>query len=480
VTKQATIKDVNLKVNKLAEFVTNQTSTLRRQVGSFLGLSHNGKRDIYDIYGYPTTLDGGGGYSMMYKYARRQGIANRICFGLPKRCWRDGFEVYESAEDDANPILVEEVNALKKAKIFSKMEAVDILNRIGRMAVLYVGIPDGKGPEEPLEATSLGPDWLDKVYFVAYPYDGIEISSQVQDPTNYRYGLPEKYSLSRGQSVDNGKDTSFKSITAHWSRCVHLNENGLTSDIEGMGALESVLNSILDIEKATGGASEAYFRNARQKIGYELDPSFAASFLKDDKMKEAFDEKAKEFTNQQQDHVFSSGSVIKPIQVTHASPLDTVKVALWNISAQTGFPIRILTGEGSGQLAGSEDQLAYNQIVRDRQNVKCSEWADGVLTILANAGMLDLPEGYEIRFPPQESATEKEIAEVGNKKANTLKLVMDSASTPAGDGINVESALNEMGLKEVEYDESAIDELDREIDALTEPDQNATDREELE
>jgi hypothetical protein len=140
----------------------------------------------------------------------------------------------------------------------------------------------------------------------------------------------------------------------------------------------------------------------------------------------------------------------------------------------------VLTGEGSGQLAGSEDQLAYNQIVRDRQNVVCTGWLERVFGILSEAGYVQLPENYNIRFPPQESTTEKEQVEIDNKKANTLKLVMDSASTPAGDGINVESALNEMGLKEVEYDESAIDELDREIDALTEPDQDAPDREELE
>jgi hypothetical protein len=478
VTKRTTIGSLKAEVNSIKDFVSNQTSTLRRQIGSVLGLSHDGKRNVYDIYGYPETLDGEGGYSMMYRYSRRQGIASRITRGIPKRCWRDGFEIYDSPEEDAKPILVDEVGALDKAGLTRKMEAADKLNRIGRFSVLYVLIPNQK-PEDPISPSTVGAN-LENVRFIAYPYDGVQISKQVQDATDPRYGLPELYSLQRGQSMTTDKDTNLNAIQAHWSRVVHLNENATESDIEGMGALEPIFNNILDIEKATGGASEAYFRNARGKIGYEVEPEFAASVLTDPANKKAFDEGAEKYTNEWQDHTVAAGAKIKTLQTPHQSPLDTVKVALWVISSETGIPIRVLTGEGSGQLAGSEDQLAYNQIVRDRQNVVCTGWLERVFEILSEAGYIQLPENYNIRFPPQESTTEKEQVEIDNKKANTLKLVMDSASTPAGDGINVESALNEMGLKDVEYDESAIDELDREIDAITEPDQNATDREELE
>ena len=475
-TKHATIKDLNIKVNKLAEFVSNQTSTLRRQVGSFLGISHDGKRDIYDIYGYPKTLDGCGGFSTMYKYSRRQGIANRIAWGVAKRCWRDGFDIYSGPEDDDKPVLVDETNALKKAKVVKKLESADVLNRIGRMSVLFVGVPDGKKPEEPLEpVSSLGPDWIDKLYFVAYPYDGIQIAGQVQDPTDPRYGLPEKYQLQRGQSMDSDKDTSVKSITAHWTRIVHLNENALDSDIEGMGQLEPVFNSILDIEKATGGAAEAYFRNARQKLAYEIDKEFANAALTDEATKKNFQDAAEKFTNEWQDHTMAAGATVKPVQVSHASPLDTVKVALWNISSSTGLPIRVLTGEGAGQLAGSEDQLAYNQIIKDRQNIVCTEWVNRVLEIISNAGMIDLPEDYEVRFPPQEAATEKEQAEINNKNADTLQKVTAAVSSVGGDAIDLQSALEVVGMSEIEIDENT-DILDAQIDAIEEPDANPNDR----
>ena len=269
-TKRTTIGSLKAEVNSIKDFVSNQTSTLRRQIGSVLGLSHDGKRNVYDIYGYPETLDSEGGYSLMYRYSRRQGIASRITRGIPKRCWRDGFEIYDSPEEDAKPVLVDEVGALDKAGLTRKMEAADKLNRIGRFSVLYVLIPN-QNPKDPISLSTVGAN-LENVRFIAYPYDGVQISKQVQDATDPRYGLPEFYSLQRGQSMTTEKDTSLNAIQAHWSRVVHLNENATESDIEGMGALEPIFNNILDIEKATGGASEAYFRNARGKIGYEIDP----------------------------------------------------------------------------------------------------------------------------------------------------------------------------------------------------------------
>jgi hypothetical protein len=476
VTKHATIKDLNIKVNKLAEFVSNQTSTIRGQIGSILGISHDGKRDLYDVYGYPKSLSGDTGFALMYKYSMRQGVASRVTRGVAKSCWRDGFEIYDGSGDDANLILEDEVLSLVKASAVKKLESVDILNRIGRFSVLYVGIPDGKQPEEPLQATNLGPDWLDKIYFVAYPYDGINISGQVQDPTDPRFGLPEYYQLQRGQSQSaNSKDTSLNAITAHWSRCIHLNEGALESDIEGMGALEPIFNAILDIEKATGGSSEAYFRNSRQKLAYEIDKEFANAALKDEESKKKFQEAAERFTNEWQDHTMAAGATVKPVQVSHASPLDTVKVALWTVTSDTGIPVRKLTGEGSGQLAGSEDQLAYNQIIRDRQRVECSLWVCRLLEILYTAGMIDLPENYEVRFPQQEAATEKEQAEINNKNADTLQKVTSAVSSVGGDAIDLQSALEVVGMGEIEIDENT-DILDAQIDAIEEPDANPNDR----
>lgn len=463
-TKKTTIASLSAKVDSFVNIANSQFSTLRGQFGSFLGLSPDGKRDTYDIYNYPKSLSGDTGFRQMYQYSRRQGVANRITWGLSKRCWRDGFEIYDSSEEDAKQVLVDEVQMLKRAGFVKKIEQADILNRIGRFSVLFVGVPDGKDPSEPLDRTSLGSDWLDKLYFVAYPYDGAQISSQVSDPTDQRFGLPEKYTLQRSTSSSDTKDAEIKAITAHWTRVVHLNENALDSDIEGMGALEPVFNAILDIEKATGGSSEAYFRNARQKIAYEIDPQFANDVLTNEKSKKSFNTAAEKFTDDWQDHTMAAGAKVKSIVAPLADPLPTVKASLWTVSSYTGLPIRVLTGEGSGQLAGSEDQLAYDQIIMDRQNLVCSGWVSVALEVLERAGMIELPEDYEIRFPIKQASTEKEKAEIGNKKADTIQKLASAKSSAGGDGIDIVSAFAECGLKDVEVEDVDIDDIDESID----------------
>lgn len=469
-TKKATIATLNEKHNNLESLyngllatVNQKFSTLRNRVGGLLGMSHDGKRNIYDIYGYPETLDGDAGFVMMKAQSGREGIANRITHGMAKSCWRDGFEVFESTEDDAEPVLVDEINALQKSKFYQYLERADILNRIGRCSVLFVGVPDGAdNPSEPLGKVTGGADMLDKLYFVPYAYDGITVGSQVSDVSDPRFGLPLTYTLQR-RGTTTGKDTEVKAITAHYSRVILMNENGLESDIEGMGAMEPVFNRILDLDKTCGGSAEAYFRNAKGKIGITVDKEFTAA-LTDKTTKDALQEGAEKFTNQWQDHLYTVGGQIAGIDTPHASPLDTVRVSLWVISGYTGIPMRILTGEGSGQLAGSEDQLAYNQLVNDRQHGPCLGWVVDLLEMLENAGMLKLPETYDIRFPPQDAATESQQVEIDNKKATTFNTIMQGASTMAGSGAKVTDALAAVGLSDIDYEEVDLEEIDDDLE----------------
>lgn len=473
-TKLATIKELNLKISTLANAVSEQMSTMRHGIGSILGISHDGKRDIYDIYGYPETLGGTYGYLTMKGKAGRAGISNLLTYGHAKKCWRQGFDIYSGAGESADNIGEDIVNALKKAGFLKKMESADVLNRIGRMSVLYVGVPDGRQPEEELGRVPMGEKFIDKLYFVPYEYDGIVITEQETDPTNPRYGLPKFYTLQKTGNSDNEKDTMNKSIVAHWSRVIHLNENGLNSDIEGMGALEPIFNNILDIEKTIGGSSEAYFRNARGKIAYEIDKDFATSIATSGPAKDAFNEGAEEFANNWKDHILAVGSKAKGIDTPHHSPLDTVKVALWSIAGQTEYRIRILTGEGAGQLAGSEDQASLNQIIKDRQDGPCTDWINRFMEILTEAGMISLPDGYEIRFPLQEATTEDQKAKTGLAKAQTLQAVATAKSSIGGDAIDMETALEACGLEDIEVDESAPD-SDLEDAELEEPAENPND-----
>lgn len=423
--------------------ITNQVSTLRREVTNLLGISHNGKRNLNEIYGYPETVSVD--FRALYQMAKRDGIANRLTYGHARTCWREGFKI---VDDDDNEFLTDEIKKLSKKGLINKIERADILNRIGSFSVLFVGIPDGLDPREPVGVVT--GDGFKSIYFKPFAYDGIEISSTIQDPTNERFGLPECYTVQKQSRGDANKDVSINSMVVHWTRIIHMSEGSLDSEIEGMGYLEPIYNRLLDINKTTGGAAEAYFRNAKGKLVYEVDPEFAAGL--NDAAKDSLNDGAKKFTNEYQDHIFASGSKVKAIDTPHYTPKDTVMTALWAISGYSGYPIRILTGEGSGQLAGSEDQLALNAIISDRQNIVCSPWVVRLFEILAMAKMIEWDDNWAIEFPKQSTTTEQQQADLDNKKADTLLKVTQAKSQIGGDEIDVKSALDFLGLGEIGID----------------------------
>ena len=108
--------------NKVTEGLKMQVNALNGQISSLrdgwrnalLGLSHDGKRNINDIYGYPERLGGTDGYYKMYNMAKREGIANRLTFGTARTCWRGGFDVFDSSEDDANELFSDDISKLNK------------------------------------------------------------------------------------------------------------------------------------------------------------------------------------------------------------------------------------------------------------------------------------------------------------------------------------------------------------------------------
>lgn len=443
-------KELEAQVSKQNGIITNMSnmiSSLRYGLGQMIGLSHNGKRNTYDIYGYPESLSGESGFLRMYQLSKRMGIAKRITWGIPKSCWRDGFKLYESDEDDAKELDIQELDKLLKTDLIRKIERADVLNRIGKFSCLYIGIPSDD-PMTPIWE-SKGRD-ISKLFFRPFAYDGIQISGTVQDTTNERFGLPEYYQVQQMYRGDVEKDTTARSMKVHWSRIIHMCEGALDSDIEGSGALEAVFNRLLDFDKTVGGSAEAYFRNARRIITQEVDPNFATALQSSEEAMKAFQEKTEAFTNEQKDYLVSSGSKIGQLQVQHASPLDTAKVILWEVAGETGIRMRILTGEGAGQLAGSEDQVSYNAIIADRQAHDCTYWLQDLFTKLSMAKLIELPETYDIRFPVQEAVTEMQQTDVNFKKSQTIKNVVDSANTPSGDSIDVVKTLKSLDIEVTE------------------------------
>ncbi len=438
--------------NTLTKIINSFTHTLSR-MGSAVGfgVSPDGKRNYNAIFGYGENLT----YSDFFGMYERSAIGNAVVGKVSRACWNEQ-PVIKINEDDE--ILEDEINQLDKLGFFRAMERADTLNRIGDYSVLFIGIPDGLEPDQPLGTATD----LQGVYFNPYNEDGITILKWDIDPTSKRWGLPELYQLQTTSHGEKNTDIHKKAVVVHWSRIIHLAEGALDSTVEGSSSLKPVWNKLTDLVKL-GGASEAYFRNSRQQRVLEADKE--AQLQPGSAELAALKSNIDAFDNNWDSTLRLQNMKATLLQIQMISPRDTFDTVVEEISGQTGIPIRILTGKGGGQLAGSEDRASWNGIIADRRATECNNYLMQGLDIFNNAGLFDVPDDAVISWPPQVSLNEKEAADVNKVRADTLNVLTDVLGKPVGDEIDSKSALEVVGLEDVEINDDLI------IDEPIEPDE---------
>lgn len=411
--------------------ITNSTSTLRDlDTVTGLNLSHGGKRDLDSIYGYTT---GGRSYQDYYERYRYTGYGNRIVSAPARSCWRDG-AVIKSQSEDGQLVLEEEIQILSRGGMFRVLEQADVLNRIGEFSVMLVGLPGDGELTEPLMNASVKGD-LSGVYFSAFAQSAVAVTQYDQNMSSPRYGLPVMYTITPNSSDAKTSSSSTdvrEPENVHWSRVVRIAEGSLDNSLVGVSSLDPVFNRIDDLNKATGGAAEAFYRNCMQKFGIKIDKDTKYTAADIASLNTAM----QEFTNEQKQFIMTQGGETKALPVQIGSPKDSISVAVDELCAATGIPRRILTGEGGGQLKGTEDKASYNQLISDRQQQICAPALFEVLEILDVAGLLELRDEYVIEWPNPTAMDDLTQSEVALNKARTAKEIAGAAAILDASGLH--------------------------------------------
>lgn len=440
---KSNVVEISKNDTMIGKVINSLQSTIRRMSNNIgFGISPDGKRNYNQIFGYGDTL----GYSDYFGMYARNALANAVVSKVARACWNE-IPTIKSGDKE---ILVDELAQLKKMGFFKALERADILNRIGSFSVLLIGMPDGMGLGQPVGSATD----IQGMYFNPYNFDGIEITKWDLDPTSKRFGLPILYQLQTTSFGEKQKDIKVDTVIVHFSRVIHLAEGALDSSIEGSSSLRPVWNSLIDNLKVTGGSGEAYFRNARQQRA--LEASKDARLEKGSTELDTLKDNLEAFTNGWDDTLRLQNMTVKHLPVQMISPRESFDINAESVSGQTGIPIRILTGKGGGQTTGSEDRASWNAIISDRRTTECDDYLIQGLSIMAEAGMFDLPDDALIEWSPQATLSEKESAEVTQMKADAFKLVVEALSMPVGDEADASEVLDAIGFEGIEIDNSDI------------------------
>lgn len=319
------------------------------------GKTFGGKRDVDEALGYKAELRPND-FRLRWK---RGGIAARIVEAMPKACWRgEGILI-----EDENPAVTtefegawEELNA--KLNIWSTFQTLDILAGLGQFAVLLIGAP-GK-PDTELSKTLKASD---VAYLSLYGQDRVTINDTDYeiDPLQARFGQPNYYTI---KYIRNGVESLRK---VHWTRIIHVADETLEDPWFGASRLERVWNKLDDLDKVTGGGSEAFWKRVDQGINFRLDPTTPLTTEGKAKMEEQLEL----YEHGLKKNLRTRGMDVLPLQSDVSNFGPQADAILKQIAGATGIPQRILTGSEVGELASTQDRSNWAERVNDRRMQFC-------------------------------------------------------------------------------------------------------------
>ena len=416
------------------------SAVARSIVSQRMGLQYGGDRDLVAALGRKTKPDF---KDFMAKY-RRNGIATAVVKRVVDKCW-DKPPVLTESEDDETAFEREFEAIAKRLNLWHHMKRADRLARIGSYSVLLIGFQDGAELSQEVVAGR------DVAFVRAYSHGNVEIQRTITSINDPRFGKPEVYKIKMKQAGGTGTITT----PVHWSRVIHIAEDLLEDENEGMPQLEDIYDNLEDIEKIVGGSGEMFWRagmpglGAIAREGYDFDTD----------SKEELREEMQNYWHGLSRIMRLAGVDLEQLAPDVANPRHHFDIQLDVIAAAKGIPKRVLIGTEEAKLAGSQDERNFNTSMMSRQSDFCDRvmvrpFADRliekqVLTAPAKAN------GYEVEWPPLSEPTTRETAEVGESRAKALKTVAEAYTLGGRDFLPLLMVMEKvLGLRKDEIEQA--------------------------
>lgn len=377
-----------------------------------LGQQYDGKRDVFEVLGYPKTLT----YDDYYAHYMRQDLAAAIINRPIEATWSGPVELNENDTEEETEfertwaaLMDNETLGLK-----DKLIRVDTLSGIGEYAVLLFGFDDVKTTEAFKTEVSKNA----KLKYVK-PFD--QATCQIKqfdvDPSSERYGLPLLYDF----TVVNVSTKAETNVVVHWTRVLHITDTRLESDVYGIPVLMNVFNRLIDIEKIVGGSGEMFWRNGRPGYQGVMDKDFAMGTQTKEDMETQLDEMEHDFRR----FLTLQGMKVEALGTPSiADPNPSVDIQIQMISAAKGIPKRILTGSERGELASSQDADEWKAYITNRRTNKTEvNIIRPLVSYFQRTGVLPVPKTgkYDVKWSDLFALSEKERVEIGKGRATAIK-----------------------------------------------------------
>ena len=237
---------------------------------------------------------------------------------------------------------------------------------------------------------------------------------------NPRFGLPVMYriTLNDPRDASTGVGLPLATVFVHWSRVIHVADNIGSSEFIGRPRMQQVLNHLLGLRKLYHGSPEMFWRGAFPGLALSTHPQLGGDVQVDEtRMKSALENYFTDF----QRYMLLTGMTAQTLAPQVADPSPHIIQQIEAICIKLGIPIRIFKGSERGELASSQDDAAWNDRLRHRQELYLTPrlimpFVDRLICV----GVLPEPEEYYVDWEDLESLGKSEKATIAGAMTTAL------------------------------------------------------------
>ena len=332
---------------------------LRRRISNLLGKAYDGKRDYYEVFGYPKTLT----FEHFEGKYLRQDIASRVVDAPVNATWRRTPKVFDDDGVDGE-FSQSWIKLVQDRKVFNHLARADRLSGIGQYATLLLGFDDGGASSSPVKG---GTD-RKLLYMQPYNQPHSEIKAFETSTSSPRFGLPVMYTMNKDRGIDEASIVKrvsqiVKPFDAHHTRVLHVAEISLEDNVYGIPRMMNVYNLLEDLQKVVGGTAETFWLTSNRGLHADVDKEMEMD--KDDE--EALSDEIQDYVHEVSRVIRTRGVSVKGLGTEVADPSKSFQVLIGLISGARGIPVRILLGSEQGALSSTQDRANWANRVEERQ-----------------------------------------------------------------------------------------------------------------
>lgn len=389
-------------------------------LSGLFGALDNKRPRAWDQYGYPEQVT----FPALLQAYRRGGAAKGAVHKLLDKCWQDVPRIKQPQADEETEWEKRTAKVLRAVGAWRKLRDMDRRNMVGRYAAVIYRIGDGRPLREPAVRGKL-------VDLVPLYEDQIKVAQWDSDQGSATYGKPLMFQF-QSRRMDSKSDQQGAPIEwadVHPSRVQLLAEGSVGDFLDGVPLLEAGFNSLVDLEKVSGGSGESFLKNSARTITLEYEAGADVRQLAAtpgqtlpgaSELADRINDKIEALNKNQDSALVLQGGKAGTLQTTVHDPEPAFMVAANIFASSVQIPFTILFGQQTGRLASDEDIADFNARAGSRRENELTPMVEEFIARLQAVGAIEAGE-FEVEWAPLDSPGDLDKAEVLGKMTAAMQ-----------------------------------------------------------